>query len=285
MQKELGRNILKFFFFAVCTIGIIIVSVWSYYQTQEFFSPFDYLSGFGNGVVSNGLSLIAQYGQNVALFITMIEAGRRVAYGNKLDKLRGSGNKSHIAILEEEIRKSKNTTLFFWILFGVFAFVDAGTNVGEFNRTVAVNAAITFTGLTLTLFTIFGNTIVVAIVFVEELFMYSLDSTLHAFNDLLESLGKKRIAAFDLFVDPDKVIATKMEEKGGKNFKDEAPSRPSTSYPPTLPKASPAPMRQPMPHPQMASQKPSNPPFPMPTSHPQPIKPKDFFESLDEDDD
>ncbi len=86
--------------------------------------------------------------------------------------------------------------------------------------------------------------------------------------------------------DPDNIFSQRSNSGNSSQPRSQSTqtSKP-TSYPPTLPKASPAPMRQPMPHPQMASQKPSNPPFPMPTSHPQPIKPKDFFESLDEDDD
>ena len=45
--------------------------------------------------------------------------------------------------------------------------------------------------------------------------MNTANAVLHAFNDILESLGKKRLSSLDLFVDPDKVIATRMEERDG----------------------------------------------------------------------
>ena len=127
MRKELGGNILKFLFFGLCLYGIIRVSIWSYIQTQLFFVPFDYDSG--NTIISNAMAMIFQYGQNIALFMCAIENAKITAYSNKSASSRED---KYIIILDEEINKSRMKMIVYYILFGVFALVDAGTNVGQF---------------------------------------------------------------------------------------------------------------------------------------------------------
>lgn len=211
MKREIGKNILKFIFFLLCTYGIVRVSIWSYFQTQAFFVPFD---ENGNHVISHAISLLSQYGQNVVLFLASIEAGRRIAYNNKISKIQG--NKPHIAILEEEVLKSQTASNIYYALFAVFAIIDSGTNVGQFWNTTYKTAKETIpAGFGLIAFGVVGTLISVVVVFVEELFMNTANAVLHAFNDILESLGKKRLSSLDLFVDPDKVIATRMEERDG----------------------------------------------------------------------
>ncbi len=212
MKKEFGGNLLKFIFFIACGYGIVRISIWSYFQTQLFFTPFD---TDGTTIISNGLALIFQYGQNVALFLAAIEGGRRIAYNNKISS--SYGNKSHISILEEEIRKSKNTSNIYYILFVAFALIDAGTNMGQFFLTTLADAKLTMSGTPYTIFMIVGSMVSFAVIFVEELFMDTANATLHAFNDLLESVGMYRIPSLDLFIDPDKIIATKLEERGDKS--------------------------------------------------------------------
>jgi hypothetical protein len=208
MKREFGGNFIKLLFFIACVYGIIRISIWSYFQTQLFFSPFDGTSG--DTIISNGLSLLSQYGQNVVLFLAMIEAGRRIAYTNKINKL--SGNKAHIAILEEEINKSNVASNIYYSLFAVFALIDAGTNLGEFFKVTYIQATLTITDKTsLIIFAIVGGIISVVVVFVEELFMAAVNATLHAFNDVLTSMGKKRFSSLDLFVDPDVILATRLE--------------------------------------------------------------------------
>lgn len=213
MKKEVGGNLLKFLFFIACGYGIVRISIWSYIQTQQFFIPFD---TNGNSVISNGLALIFQYGQNVALFLAAIEAGRRIAYQNKISN--SYGNQNHIVILEDEIRKSKTASNIYYILFSVFAIIDAGTNVGQFYSTTLADAKLTMSGSAYTIFMVVGTLVSLSVIFVEELFMDTANATLHAFNDVLESVGLYRISSLDLFIDPDKIIATRLEERGsGKN--------------------------------------------------------------------
>jgi len=212
MKKEIGGNLLKFLFFGMCCYGIIRVSIWSYFQTQAFFIPFDGING--NSVISNGLALVSQYGQNVVLFLATIEAGRRLAYRNKIGNI--SGQRTHIAILEDEISKSQTSSYIYYALFVVFALIDSGTNVGQFESTTLKVAKETMVGFSLFSFMWVGRLISVVVVFVEELFMNTANALLHAFNDLLESMGWKRIPSLDLFVDPDKIIAIRMDERNGK---------------------------------------------------------------------
>lgn len=214
MKKEFGGNFLKLLFFIACGYGIVRISIWSYFQTQMFFAPFD---TDGTTIISNGLALIFQYGQNVALFLAAIEAGRRIAYQNKISK--SHGNPAHINILEEEIRKSRGSSNIYYLLFGAFAIIDAGTNMGQFYLTTLADARISMSGTPYTIFMIVGTMVSIAVIFVEELFMDTANAMLHAFNDVLESVGLYRIPSLDLFIDPDKIIATRLEERGDKNSK------------------------------------------------------------------
>ena len=214
MKKEFGGNFLKLLFFIACGYGIVRISIWSYFQTQMFFAPFD---TDGTRLISNGLALIFQYGQNVALFLAAIEGGRRIAYQNKISK--SHGNPSHINILEEEIRKSRVSSNIYYLLFTAFAIIDAGTNMGQFYLTTLADARVTMSGTPYTIFMIVGTMVSLAVIFVEELFMDTANAMLHAFNDVLESVGLYRIPSLDLFIDPDKIIATKLEERGDKSNK------------------------------------------------------------------
>lgn len=212
MKRGFGGNLLKFLFFLGCIYGILRASIWSYFQTQLFFVPFD--AGDLTHVVSHSLSLISQYGQNVVLFLAAIEAGRRLAYKNKISNI--PGNKVHISILQEEINKSQTLSNIYYVLFGSFALIDSGTNLGQFYAATYVEAQKTLTGTALFTFAAVGSLISVVVVFVEEMFMATANALLHAFNDVLESLGKNRIKSFDLFIDPDKILATRLEERSGK---------------------------------------------------------------------
>jgi hypothetical protein len=227
MKKEFGGNLLKFLFFLACSYGIVRISIWSYVQTQMFFVPFDVESG--NSVISNGLALISQYGQNVALFLCTIEAGRRLAYKNKISTIQG--NKPHIAILEEEIYKSQTTSNLYYVLFGVFALIDSGTNLGQFESTTLEVAKATLTGFPLLMFMWVGRAISLVVVFVEELFMDTANALLHALNDLLESMGIRRLPSLDLFVDPDKILATRLDERNGKQGRFDTVSNTNTTQP------------------------------------------------------
>ncbi len=209
MKREIGGNILRFLFYVVCGYAIVRISIWSYYQTQAFFSPFD---TDGTSVVSHALSLLVTYGQNVVLFLAAIEAGRRLAYQNKIKHI---SNQVHISILKEEIEKSQRESYIYYSLFAVFACIDAGTNLGQFYVTTMVDAALKFTGITLIIFGVVGTLLSVVVVFVEELFMNTVNAILHAFNDIRESMGRKRIDALDLFIDPDKILATRLGERSG----------------------------------------------------------------------
>ncbi len=225
MKREIGKNILKFIFFLLCTYGIIRVSIWSYFQTQAFFVPFDENN---NHVISHAISLLSQYGQNVVLFLASIEAGRRIAYNNKIAKIQN--NRAHVAILEEEVAKSQVSSNIYYTLFGVFALIDSGTNVGQFWNTTFQTAKTTIpAGFGLIAFGTVGTLFSIVVVFVEELFMNTANALLHAFNDILESLGKKRLPSLDLFVDPDKVIATRMEERDGNKNYSSSPQNNQTS--------------------------------------------------------
>jgi hypothetical protein len=222
MKREIGGNLLKFLFFVFCGYGIVRISIWSFFQTQAFFMPFD---TDGTKEISTALALAFQYGQNIALFMAGMGAAKRIAYKNKITTIQ---NKVHITILQDEIRKSQNASYLYYVLFGVFALVDAGTNLGQFMVETVPSAGSMFSGFGLTLFIILGGLLSIVVVFVEELFMDTANAVLHAFNDVLESLGKKRIASLDLFVDPDKIIATRLEELSGKRGGDGG-NRPSQS--------------------------------------------------------
>jgi hypothetical protein len=104
MKREVGGNLLKLLFFLGCAYGIVRISIWSFFQTQMFFVPFD---TDGTTAVSTALALTFQYGQNIALFMAAIESARRLAYGNKIGKI---SDKVHISILEDEINKSHTST-------------------------------------------------------------------------------------------------------------------------------------------------------------------------------
>lgn len=210
MKREIGGNLLKFLFFLFCGYGIVRISIWSFYQTQAFFAPFD---ADGTKEISTALSLAFQYGQNIALFMAAMGAAKRIAYKNKISNI---SNKVHINILQDEIRKSQNASYIYYVLFGVFALVDAGTNLGQFMVGTVPQAQTMFSGFGLNLFMVLGGLLSIVVVFVEELFMDTANAVLHAFNDILESLGKRRIASLDLFVDPDKIIATRLDEINGK---------------------------------------------------------------------
>ncbi len=212
MKKEIGGNILKFLFFLACSYGIVRVSIWSYFQTQGFFIPFDGTSN--TTTVSHGLALVSQYGQNVVLFLAVIEAGRRLAYKNKIE----SGiSVTHASILNEEITKSGRASFLYYTLFGLFAVVDAGTNMGQFEITTLAMAKLTLDGFALTSFTWVGRLLSIMVVFIEELFMDTINALLHALNDVLESAGLNRFQPLDLFVDPDKVIATRLSGYNNQN--------------------------------------------------------------------
>lgn len=228
MKREIGKNILKFIFFALCTYGIIRVSIWSYFQTQEFFIPFN--EG-GTSVISHAMALLSQYGQNVVLFLATIEAGRRIAYTNKISKVRE--NRAYVSILEEEIKKSQTASNIYYSLFAVFGLIDSGTNLGQFFNTAYKTAQSTIpAGIGLITFAIVGSLFSIVVVFVEELFMNTANALLHALNDIVESLGYERFKPLDLFVDPDKIIATRMDERNGKSgsYSNTAQSNPSSNH-------------------------------------------------------
>lgn len=212
MRREVGGNILKLLFFIGCGYGIVRISIWSFIQTQAFFAPYD---TDGTRVISTALALAFQYGQNIALFMAAIGVTKSLAYKNKI--LSVSGNRIHVNILEEEIRKCERSTFIYYILFTIFALIDAGTNLGQFFVQTVPSAEAKFSGIALTTFIVLGSLLSVVVVFVEELFMDTANAVLHAMNDVLESLGKNRIPSLDLFVDPDKIIAIKLDERGGRS--------------------------------------------------------------------
>lgn len=222
MKREIGGNILKFMFFVFCGYGIVRISIWSFYQTQAFFMPFDTND---TKEISTALALAFQYGQNISLFMAGMGAAKRIAYKNKITTIQ---NKVHITILQDEIRKSQNISYLYYVLFTVFALVDAGTNIGQFMVETVPSAESMFSGFGLSLFIALGGLLSIVVVFVEELFMDTANAVLHAFNDVLESLGKKRISSLDLFVDPDKIIATRLGELSGKRGGEERPTPPAS---------------------------------------------------------
>lgn len=220
MKKELGGNVLKFLFFGLCLYGIVRISIWSYFQTQAFFAPFDALAGVGgSAIISNALAMIFQYGQNVALFMVAIESAKITAYNNKLNESR---NENHRVILGEEINSSNIKKIIYYVLFGVFAIVDAGTNVGEFLKDTAVGQG--------TLFVSLGVIICLVVVFIEEIATDTVNAILHAFNDILESFGINRVLALDSFVDPERILATRMNERFGNTGPHKPQNRPEPKF-------------------------------------------------------
>jgi hypothetical protein len=212
MRREIGGNILKLLFFIACGYGIVRLSIWSFFQTQLFFVPFD---APNSSTISTALAFVFQYGQNIALFMAAMSMSKVLAYKNKKST---TNNQTHVSILNDEIRKATNIAVIYYCLFGVFALVDGGTNVGQFFSSTAKDAEVTLTGWTLTGFMAVGTLVCVVVVFVEELFMDTVNAILHAFNDVMESIGTRRIPSLDLFVDPDVIIATKLDERtGGRN--------------------------------------------------------------------
>lgn len=208
-RKGLGSNLLKLIFFIACGYGIVKISIWSFYQTQAFFSPYD---TDGTKVISTSLSLIAQYGQNVALFLAAIEAGRVLAYKNKIATL---SNQVHVKILKDEIRKSENLITFYWFLFVVFSVIDGGTNLGQFYTTTYKTAMGAYDGWTLKIFWIVGTLISIAVVIFEEFFMATVNAVFHALNDVLENIGFRRFPSLDMFIDPDVILATRLSASEG----------------------------------------------------------------------
>lgn len=208
-RKGLGSNLLKLIFFIACGYGIIKISIWSFYQTQAFFSPFD---SEESTVISFSWALISQYGQNVALFLAAIEAGRVLAYRNKIAVI---SNQVHIKILKDEIRKSENLITFYWFLFGVFSVIDAGTNLGQFYATTYKTATEVHDGWTLKIFWTVGTLIAIAVVIFEEFFMATVNAVFHALNDVLENMGFRRFPSLDMFIDPDVILATRLSASEG----------------------------------------------------------------------
>jgi uncharacterized membrane protein len=98
MKKNIGQSAVELVVAWLCVIGLVIISVWSFIQTKNFFE-----SAIQDSIVAYGLAFAVQYGQNFLLF---------------------AKNRA----------KSPNWMLTIIAAFVICAAVDAGTNVAELFR-------------------------------------------------------------------------------------------------------------------------------------------------------
>lgn len=199
MNKPTGREIAGKYVFAVILIVvmicIIIVSVWSFEQTQKFLSVFDDAE-IGFPLISFAFAVIFQYGQNPALWWGSIELAkaayyeRLIARYNSPDMKGNPSNAQKLLIAEQGLMSARRNAVLSFGIFGVFSLVDAGTNIGQFNST-NLNMPPLAWGL--------GNIVCVAIVFIEEFFMKVLNMFFHTVNDIRVSHGFPRWSSLDAF--------------------------------------------------------------------------------------
>jgi hypothetical protein len=150
-------------------LAIVVVSLWSYNETQDFFSGSD-VPGFtfyGIGAISHGFSILFQYGQS-PLFYLMLRYGKRASI--RLATLRQASFSNTASALQ--VAKYKQA--FFqdalgagafgaaWVLF---CFVDGGSNVIQVNRN---QYETDWSRLVM-------HIVAVGSIFIEELFMFILD--------------------------------------------------------------------------------------------------------------
>lgn len=63
MKKNVGQSAVELGVAWLCVVGLVIISVWSFLQTRNFF-----LDAIKDDVVAYGLAFAVQYGQNFLLF-------------------------------------------------------------------------------------------------------------------------------------------------------------------------------------------------------------------------
>lgn len=98
MKRNIGHSAIEVMVAWLCVIGLVIISVWSFIQTRNFFE-----SAVNDSIVAYGLAFAFQYGQNFLLFL----------------KNRAQG---------------PNWVLACVVGFVIAASIDAGTNVAELFR-------------------------------------------------------------------------------------------------------------------------------------------------------
>lgn len=187
---ELAGKYLLLLTLIACLIGIVGTSYWSYDQTARAFRvmndpDFRFLGWNLSGSVAHFLSLVFQYGQNPSFWFFLLylnswwdqyEASKRL-----------TGERRNVERLRRRALGTGLMAIAWFLLFMLFALVDAGTNLIQVNTKVYASVLIQTV----------MQIVSIACVFVEEFMMKVVTSMLTVFNDILEEHGFQRIGLVD----------------------------------------------------------------------------------------
>ena len=160
-------------------VAIVIVSVWSYNETQDFFAgnDVDYLTFGGIGLISHAMAITFQFGQSPLfwLFLRFLKkAGLKWAALTNLTQTRS--NVRQVQNYRYDTIRYGISAFVFLFAWGLFCFVDAGSNVIEVQKNVYETE---WSYIVMMI-------VAVGCVFIEELFMFILDIHNHLRAKVME---------------------------------------------------------------------------------------------------
>lgn len=138
MKRNIGHSAIELVVAWLCVLGLVIVSVWSFIQTKNFFE-----SAINDSIVAFGLAFAFQYGQNFLLF---------------------AKNRA----------KSPNWMLLCMVGFIVSASIDAGTNVAELFR---INPSLADNAIAMAIMTLVAVAVVFVEEVMSLAFAWALNNT------------------------------------------------------------------------------------------------------------
>jgi len=187
----------------LCIVGLGVVSVVSFFQTETAFRGLNDSSIVGLGLfISIAFAFVFQYGQNAALYIR-----KKFATGKKI-----------LTLFTWDITDSTILMIIFWI----FAAVDALTNIVWFYRTVENNPD-PFLNVVVK---ILGYSAMLLAVFVEEVFGVVMDALSRAIKELKSILEWEKKNHSE-----DNNVGIKINTHPQNSMKRPTPSYPSVRQP------------------------------------------------------
>jgi hypothetical protein len=148
--------------------AIIVVSAWSYNETQDFFTGNDvpWMTFYGVGAISHSLAILFQYGQSPLFYLFLRFAKkasirRTVLRRTSFDAVSAQQVARYTTVFWQDA-VTATVFLFSWLLF---CFVDGGSNVIQVNKNQYETE---WSHLVMSI-------VAVGSIFIEELFMFILD--------------------------------------------------------------------------------------------------------------
>ena len=222
--KNITTQILAIVRGVAVTYCLVRASLWSYNQSEEFLRIFNGASDTGIPI-SHILAVIIQYGQSLFIWWAIKSykrykvITRNITEVAKAQKTANGADKARLQAVEFKYREELTTeywnTIIWASLYVLSLGVDIGTNVGQFllgfngSGSAVLTETVGYTPAIGLIAKVGGSLLVAMIAFVEEMIPGTLTATGTAFNDIMETLGVKRLWFWDL-----KEIVPKIDPSG-----------------------------------------------------------------------